>query len=230
MAEKKISRKKLLKEPDEFISTTTKIIQFLREHNRQMLLYGVIVLAGVVGVFGFFYYLSRQQGRALVVQQEAFQLYQETFRQGGSPEKEKDQYRKSLEKFKEALSVSGRGSVGEVSRIYVGHCHYSLQEYDQAIAAYVLCLEGPFRAMALNGLGYCYEAKGDYSKAMENYQKNMEESLSPYQMEDTLAVARCYEALKQKEKALEVYQKALAKNPSPNITEFIQWKIGEIKG
>jgi tetratricopeptide (TPR) repeat protein len=84
--------------------------------------------------------------------------------------------------------------------------------------------------LALNGLGYCYEAKGDYAKAAENYQKVAEQNDSLYQEESMLDLARCYEALKQKDKALEVYQKALAKNPKSRMAGFIQWKIGELKG
>jgi len=42
VAEKKISRKELLKEPDEFLTTTTKVIKYTRENPRQVTT-GVIV-------------------------------------------------------------------------------------------------------------------------------------------------------------------------------------------
>jgi hypothetical protein len=45
-----------------------------------------------------------------------------------------------------------------------------------------------------------------------------------------LAVARCYEAMNQKPKALEVYQKALAQSPQSTMSEFIRWKVSELKG
>jgi tetratricopeptide (TPR) repeat protein len=135
----------------------------------------------------------------------------------------------ALEKFQEALAVYSWGNVGQVSRIYIGHCFYGMKEYDQAIQAYSRCLEGPFQSLALNGLGYCYEATGDYAKAAENYQKVAEANGNPYQEESMLDLARCYEALKQKEKAQEVYQKALAQYPKSRRADFIQWKIGELK-
>jgi tetratricopeptide (TPR) repeat protein len=230
MTAKKISRKKLLKEPDEFISTTAKVLQFLRDHRRKMTIYGVVAMALVAAGFGGYSYFRWQEGKAQVIQQQAFQLYQETFNRAANPEGQKENYRKALEKFREALSVRGWGNTAQVSQIYIGHCHYALKEYDQAISAYSRCLEGPFRSMALNGLGYCYEAKGDYAQAAENYQKNAEESGNPYQGESMLDVARCYEALKQKQKALEAYQKALTKNPKSRLADFIQWKIGELTG
>ena len=230
MPTKKISRKKLLKEPDEFISTTAKVIQFLREHRRKVTLCAVVGIALVAAGSGGYAYLRWQQGKAQVIQQQAFQLYQETSNKAANPEGDKANFKKALEKFQEALAVYSWGNVGQVSRIYIGHCLYGLKEYDQAIPAYSLCLEGPFRSLALNGLGYCYEAKGDYAKAAENYQIVAEGDGDPYREESMLDLARCYEALKQKEKALAVYQKALAKNPKSRLADFIQWKIGELKG
>jgi len=230
MPTKKISRKKLLKEPDEFISTTATVLQFLREHRRKMTLYAVVAIALAAAGLGGHAYFRWQQGKAQVIQQQAFKLYQETSSKAGNPQGDKENFKKALEKFQEALAVYSWGSVGQVSQIYMGHCFYGMKEYDQAIAAYSRCLDGSFRSLALNGLGYCYEAKGDYAKAAENYQKVAEGDDKLYQEESMLDLARCYEALKQKDKALEVYQKALAKNPKSRMASFIQWKIGELKG
>ena len=51
MAGKKISRKQLLNEPDEFITTTGRIIRFLQDNRRQVTLYGIIVLAVLAAGF-----------------------------------------------------------------------------------------------------------------------------------------------------------------------------------
>lgn len=230
MPGKKVSRKKLLKEPDEFISTTGKIIQYVRGHRRQITLYGIIAVAVVAAGLGGYSYLLWQEGKAQAIQQQALQQYQEAFLKGPNAEGERENYKKSMEKFREALAVYSRGKVSQVSQVYIGHCHFALKEYDQAIAAYSRCLEGPFRVMALDGLAHCYESKGDFAKALENYQKNMEEDRSPFQGEGLLGAARCYEALNQKQKALEVYQKALTRNPNSRMAEFIQRKVSELKG
>jgi tetratricopeptide (TPR) repeat protein len=230
MAGKKVSRKKLLKEPDEFISTTARIIQYLRDHRRQITLYGIIAVAAVAAGLGGYSYLLWKEGKAQAIQQQALQLYQEAFFKGPNAEGEKENCQKALEKFREALAVYSRGNVFKVSQVYIGHCHFALKEYDQAIAAYSRCLEGSFRAMALDGLAHCYESKGNFAKALENYQKNMEGNRSPFQGEGLLGAARCYEALNQKQKALEVYQKALARNPNSRTAEFIQRKVSELKG
>jgi TolA-binding protein len=65
---------------------------------------------------------------------------------------------------------------------------------------------------------------------MESYQKNAADSKNPYQLGSLLAVARCLEMLNQKRKALEVYQEAFKKYPQSAFGDFIQWKIGALKG
>ncbi len=230
MAIKKVSRKKLLKEPDEFITTTGRVIQYLRENPRQLTIYGVIAVAVIAAGFLGYSYFRWQEGKAEAIQQQAMQMYQVAYSQTGNLEKEKENYKKSLEKFKEALAVYGRGTTGQISQLYIGNCHYAMGEYDAAIQGYSQCLDGPFRTLAIQSLGYAYEAKGDYPKALENFQKNAEGDSNPEQEESLLGVARCYEALKQNPKALETYQKALNKNPKSKMAEFIQWKVSELKG
>ncbi len=234
MVAEKVSRKKLLKEPDEFISTTGRVIQFLKSNRKRVFRYSLVVLGVIVlGVAGYFY-LDWQKGKAEAAQSQGFQFLEEAQQKGANTEGAKEGYRKALEKYKEAFSLYHHrfpwGVVGEVSRVYIGVCHFRLEEYDQAIAAYSLCTEGPLRAVACNALGYCYEAKKDYAKAAENFLKNADEGDNPYQEEGLLGAARCEELLGQKPKALELYQKALARNPKSLRADFIQRKISELKG
>jgi len=232
MASGKVSRKKLLKEPDEFISTTGQVIQFVKTHRRRVFQVAVAVLIVIAAVAGGISYLRWQEGKALAIQDQALQLFQEAYRASmeNPAADKKDDFRKAADKFKESLSVYSRGRTGQVSELFIGHCYFSMKEYDQAQAAYAKCLDGPFRNLALNGMAYLFEAKGDYQKALENFEKNMENRNQPYQVEALLGAARCYEALKQKPKALEIYEKALAQAPQSSSAEFIRWKVSELKG
>jgi len=232
MAAKKISRKKLLKEPDEFISTTGQVIEYLKTHQRQVTRVAVIALIMIAVGAGTFYYLRLQEGNAQAIQQQALSLYQEAYRasQENPAAEKKDDYQKALEKFKAALSAYSWGRTAEVSRVFIGHCYYAMKDYDQAQAAYSESLDGPFRNLALNGLAYISEAKGDTQKALEYFQKNMETPHQPYHIESMLGAARCYEALKEKPKALEIYQQALAQAPKSAMADFIRWKVSELKG
>ena len=230
MAGKKITRKQLLKEPDEFITTTGRVVRFLQENRRPVTLYGIIVLAVLAAGFLAYSYFRWEEGKALTIQQQALQLYQEAYAGAENPDKQKESFQKAKEKFQEAYKVYGRGTVGQISQIYIGNCHYALKEWDAAIQAYAQCLDGPFRAVAAQSMGYGYEAKGEFAKALEHFQRNADGEAGAHQEEGLLGVARCYEALNQKPKALETYQKALAKNPKSNMVDFLQWKVSELKG
>lgn len=229
MPVKKVSRKKLLKEPDKIISTTGNVIQYVREHKKHFLLGGIILLVVLAAAGGGYGYFRWQDGKALVIQDQAVELYQEATQKGENPEAAAN-YKKALEKFKEAYSAYKWGNTGQMSQIYIALCHYAMKEYDQAILAYSLALEGSFRPIALNGLGYCYEMKGNCAKALEEFLKNAEDSNSPFQEEGLLGAARCYETLGQKPKALGMYQKALDRNPKSKMADFIRRKVGDLKG
>ncbi len=230
MARKKISRKKLLKEPDEFISTSEKVIQFIREQKRRIILLGGLVIVFIAAGYGAYFYFHQQEEKAQVIQQQALQIYQEAFRAGGTPEGGNNNYQKALKIFQESLTLYNRGNIAQMSQIYIGHCYYALKDYDRAITSYSLCLTGPFRAMAYDGLGYCFETKRNFAKALENYQKNIEEKGNPFQGEDMLGAARCYEALNQKEKALTLYQKVLDLTPKSGMTDFAHRMLSKLKG
>jgi tetratricopeptide (TPR) repeat protein len=232
MPPRKVSRKKLLKEPDEFISTTGKVIQYVKGHQRLVMRAALIILLIIVAGAGTFTYLRWQEGKALSVQLEGLMIYQSAYQaslENPAAEK-KEEYRKALDKFKESVAIYGWGKTAQMTRIFIANSHTALKEYEQAQAAYSQSLDGPFRPVALNGLAYLFEAQGDYPKALEYYQKNMEESTNPYRLDGLLGAARCYEILKQTPKALEVYEKALPQASKTALADFIRWKIGELKG
>ena len=64
VAEKKVSRKELLNEPDEFISTTSRVITYARE-NPNLLISCIVVsvLAVVIGL-GIYAYQSKKESTA----------------------------------------------------------------------------------------------------------------------------------------------------------------------
>lgn len=230
MAGKKISRKQLLKEPDEFFTTTGKVIRFLKENRRRVAVYGTAALAVFAAVLLGYAYFRWEEGKAQAIQQEGLQLFQEAQAARGNAEKEKEAFQKALAKFEEADRVYGRGTTGHISQIYIGHSRFALQEFDAAVRAYASALEGPVRALARQGLGYVYEAQGDYAKALEHFLKNAESETGVFQEEGLLGSARAYEALNRKTEALEAYRKALAGNPKSMLAGFIQWKVGELEG
>ena len=62
MAEKKVTRKELLKEPDEFLTTSAQVIRYTREHPRSVALGCALVVIGLLAVAGVYYYQKHHGG------------------------------------------------------------------------------------------------------------------------------------------------------------------------
>ena len=61
MAEKKVTRKELLKEPDEFLTLTGKSILYFKQNPRQVTLAAVILVVCGAVAFGFYSYNTYQE-------------------------------------------------------------------------------------------------------------------------------------------------------------------------
>ena len=73
---KKVSRKKLLKEPDEFLTLSARLFQFVVKHKFQMLavLGGVILI--VLAVSGWRYYSHQRANESLAQLQKSWNRYE----------------------------------------------------------------------------------------------------------------------------------------------------------
>ncbi|MBP1722887.1 MAG: hypothetical protein H6Q44_592, partial [Deltaproteobacteria bacterium] len=125
MPPKKVSRKKLLKEPDEFISTTGKVIQYVKGHQRQVMRAAIVVLLIIVAGAGAFTYLRWQEGKALAVQLEGLRIYQDAYQSSleNPAAEKKEEYKKALDKFKESVAIYGWGKMAQMTRIFIGNSH-----------------------------------------------------------------------------------------------------------
>jgi len=229
----KISRKKI-DEPDEFVSTSSSVIDYLKNNYRNIIPVTVVVLAIAIIAFGWFYYSKEREKEAASLLYQSKQIYntsQQAQRNGQSVE---ETYRLSLGKFEDIKNkYSGTSSAIE-SSFYMGDCYYHLREYDKAMDHYHQFLNSSSKGdyltyFAFEGLGYCYEEKGDYQKALENFKKSMEEGDMDIKELALMNIARCYEALNDKAKALEFYQQLSDDQSNSIFSELVQDKIEALK-
>ena len=86
-----------------------------------------------------------------------------------------------------------------------------------------------FKALASNGLGYCYEAKGQNEKAVEAYENSAKDSIGgAFSGAAYVNIARIYERMKNTPKAIEYYKKASEQKNEALITALIKRKIAEL--
>jgi tetratricopeptide (TPR) repeat protein len=203
-----------VKEPDEFISTTSRIMAYAKKRYRMLApVAGAVILLVLIAVVWYYYQAGRER-----VARESFNQAVALYQAEGAPgaEKPSDQkYREALTQFT-SLEENSRGTESGVKALfYLGEISYHLREYDRAIDYYNNFISRSrsghyLRCFAYEGLGYCYEEKLEYAKAIDFYKQALSEP-SPA-LPDLLcgAIARCYEALNDKANALAYYKKITA--------------------
>jgi tetratricopeptide (TPR) repeat protein len=222
--------KKALKKPDEFITTSVRVINYISANSTRVASYiGVSLLIAFI-VIGW-----RVHNRNL--EKKAFlQLNQSigTFHLGERAEEEpetsfeeenpEEEYDKSQEYYDNAINGLGR-VISEFSdtvaatyaHLYLGHCFFKLDEFSKAAEAYEkfidICPEQGLKTLAYPKLGRCYEEMGNYENAL-NYYLNLLKINDISKEFAYEGAARCYEKIGDTQKALETYQNALYEYPS----------------
>jgi tetratricopeptide (TPR) repeat protein len=228
---KKIIKKKL-KEPDEFITLTERTYLFITQHIRSIAVGAGIVLVLLLSIFFFQQWDKRNEGNAYQMLTSAIETYQvisSPYREGSLQE-----YKSILGRFDEIITKFPRTSPGKVAVLYKGNIHLRLAEFDEAIRAYESYLakagkEKLYRAFAMEGLGYSYEGKRDYEKAIDAYQK-LATSGEGFQLANAhLGMGRCYEKMGKTREALEHYRSFISASPKSQMANIVLRKISNLE-
>jgi len=228
---KKIIKKKL-KEPDEFITLSERAYLFINRQYKSIAVGGIIVLILVLSFFFFQRWEKKNEENA----HQIFNLNVETYQMVSTSYREASiqDYKNILEKFNEAITKFPRTSSGKLSILYKGNIHLRLGEFEEAIKAYESFLqkggkEKLYRSLATEGLGYSFEGKKDYEKAVNAFQKVIDLGESFQLGNAYLGMGRCYEKLGKNKEAIENYKNFLKVSQKSQMTNIILRKISNLE-
>lgn len=225
MAQKKITRKELLKSPDEFLTLSEKVFNFVKERSRQFITAGIVTAILLVLVAGVKYYLDLTSGRALAAYDQAVSGL--TPEKGFDPQRAKTAVRE-LEKVNSSYS---RYASGRHALLDLGSLYYKLGQLDKAQNVYQKFLdslrpeEKHLKPMLLDSLAYVFEAQGDYAQAEAKWNEVLGLSGRLMKEDAYLGLGRIFLAREMNEKAKQIYQRFLNDYPNSSSVALVKAKL-----
>jgi tetratricopeptide (TPR) repeat protein len=222
----KISRKKLLKEPDEFMTVSSKLIQWATDHTQQVAIAAIGIMVIVAVSVGIHTYIRKANSRASALLAQSLNQYETAIKADNDPVKAYQAVEKSFSQVVD--HYSGR-RMGQIAAVEFADICFRAGQYDRAVSLYQAALKKfddmPFyKNMVLSGLGYAYEEKKDYPNALK-YFEMLNTSPEASQKDVSLFnLATIYEKMGNKEKSKTLFAQIVAEFPNSIYTEIAKEK------
>jgi tetratricopeptide (TPR) repeat protein len=223
MAKKRKTRKELLKKPDEFMTTTGKVIQWGSQNIRQIGI-GIGVVVIFLAVFtGLRFYLNYTENNASAMLQQHLEGYQAAERNDGP----KAAYEKVSAVFQDFLEIYGNKKGGKLGRIHFANICYNAGKYDQAIDLFQQSLsdtqnDPSLKYIVLAGLAYSYEALNQYSDAIASFEKIRSAETTLLKDEALFHLGRLYAADGDMDKSLKAYEQLQKDFPNSVYVQVVE--------
>ncbi|MBI5249214.1 MAG: tetratricopeptide repeat protein [Desulfomonile tiedjei] len=229
MAEKK-TRKELLKEPDEFISFSSRVIRHARENPKNYAMAAVLAVLIVLGVLAWFAYRNHQEVASHEMFEKAYQGYEEiAYQDSVSPEK----LDKVLDQLDQVAKDYSSLSAGEMALLYSGHVLYKKHDYKGALERYsrmqnTNLVKSGLGPLVLYHMAMTRMALKEYDQALLLFDELSKDNNSPYRREAYSSTAKLYELMGKNKEAVQAYRQYLKMFPEAPDATFVKTKIMDL--
>ena len=216
MVRQRITRKEL-RQPDPFITRSARIIAWVEAHASSILYSaGAVVLVGVL-VAGWFVWQANRQHRAEALLYEATKTLDAD---PSLPENERVDALQALVRDYDRTSAAAQ-AYWHLGRLYFARADYvaALEAYKQAQRR--LSGAGVMQSLITLNLAYAEEARGDWARALENFEAVAQAPAAWLRGEAYLGMGRCHEQSDAPAMAAEVYHRALSDAEVGDLTRQI---------
>ncbi|QTA88605.1 tetratricopeptide repeat protein [Desulfonema magnum] len=211
MAKKKVSRKALLKEPDEFLSFSRRLFLFVMEHQVQISIGLGIFFAVILAISGIRYFSDRAETNASALVAKAVEKYETAMKDKTAAEA----YAEVQTDFQKILKAYSGKESGKLARvIYAGVC-YNGGAFDKAIQLYNEAIQDfdanpSFKNLILSSLGYAYEGKKDFKNAVKYFEQITKAPELIMKDEAFFNLGRLYAEMGNTDKSMDAFKKIIA--------------------
>jgi tetratricopeptide (TPR) repeat protein len=218
---KKISRKELLKQPDQFLSSTDNAMLFFT--NNRSTVIGT-VLAIVICGLSLVGYQNYQQSQIMKFEAMYFDM-EEVIKieeaKGSNPESQ-------LVKIRD--QIGGKSHQNRAS-LLLADVYFQNEDFDKAKSTYQEIRnnsQGLNYQMANVGLAYTHESLGDYKKAIDLFKLTIDTNDNFPLFQVYWSMARCYEINKDTSKALLILREMQIKYSGKSESEKIENQLKQL--
>jgi len=220
---RKLTRKELLKSPDEFLTVTQRVVEWLRAHSREVAYAGMGAALVVLVFGGWALYQGHERREAQKAYDQGFDALQA--REGSEAERLK----KAARIFQQVIREHSGTPAAHLALAQLAWVRFSENNYDEAIPLYRQFLqeaqEGDYKQLARLALAECLEAKGDLKGAAGYLQTILQHAQGPVREPAMLALARIYREERQPEKAREILEKFIQEFSSSPYLSMVQARL-----
>ncbi|MBN1849805.1 MAG: tetratricopeptide repeat protein [Deltaproteobacteria bacterium] len=215
MAKKKISRKELLKKPDEFMTFSGKAIAFYKEHSRQFEYVGMAIVGLFLLYLGINTYLKYVNKKG----QEAYHVAYESVVKSMDAETNQEELKKAGVLFNEVIDKYGLSKASKLALAESAYIHFLNKEHDEAVSQYLTFLDkwpgnDPYNALTHLAVAACYEEKGDLGMAIQHLEQVSSSPQDYFQDQAIFNMARIHRLAKETEKSDTLLSEFIEKYPS----------------
>lgn len=225
--------KKEIEQPDRFQIAAAEFVEYFKTHQKKFYIgLGVFVIV-LAGLLTWVLYDRKIEGEAQTMYSTAFNLSSQISRQADKMGFEAGAA--IAAKYYEDLVKKYPGTKAAIiARYDLGNMYLKAGSVDKAITEFNAFVQNTrdgndLKNFAYSGLGYCYENKKDYPKAIEMFKKSLiSKEGGAFAGMTYNMIAGIYEKQGKKSEALSNYKKALEQKNEPMIDALIKKKIAEL--
>ena len=215
MAKQKKTRKELLRGPDEFLTFSSRVAAFVRDHSRE---FSYLVLAIAVIAVAYLA-VGKYLGHVNKTGQEAYnRAYDSIADNIKADDGDLKNLQKSEELFVKVMDEYGLSKAARLALPQVAFMKFIDNEYDEAISLYkkfsdLVSDDIQYRSMTSLALAACYEAKGDLKTAIETLKPVVGAIDAPFREAAMFDMARLFRLDNSPEKSKEILKQLVEEYP-----------------
>ncbi|MCB2148978.1 MAG: tetratricopeptide repeat protein [Deltaproteobacteria bacterium] len=215
-----------MKEPDQFITFSGKLIAFGRSNLKTILISAGILVALLLAVVTVRQISQRNENRASGLVEKAVAKYSAAL-QDTNPQTAYDRVKAD---FADLFDKYSSKSAVKIARIIYGDISYNAGDPDTAIAMYTQALDDfnqspALKNIILSELGYAFVLKKDYPQSIHYFETISADREKSMKSGALFNLAWLYEATGEKEKSTARYKQLLTDFPESMYTDLVREKV-----